>query len=96
MKTIRGNRLEYVDQVYVLAAYIYRNTVENLRAHPDCVRQAGGSLPPITDARWLEITDFVVKNNGHLDGRVRSCTTHHHEVPEWAAIIDDWASKKAA
>ncbi len=85
----RGNQLRPEDQKLVLAAYVYRNTVENPR------RATGGStLPPITDQRWLEITDFAVNKDGGLNQRVKECYTNHNEVPEWKIIIDQWACKQ--
>lgn len=87
----RGNLLSPEDQRHVLAAYIYRTTVENKRLHPEAVRTAGGKLPPISDKRWLEITDFAVTASGALDHRTKYCFTNHNEVPEWRAIIQaDW------
>ena len=95
MNTLRGNQLCQPDQDHCLAAYIYRNTVENIRRNPGAVRQAGSTLAPITDARWLEITEFDVKDSGRLDSRSKYCYTHDHEIPEWKAAIDQWAAKRA-
>ena len=63
------------DRRHVLAAYIYRHTIENARAHPDCVRASGARIPLITDARWLETTCWRVRNDGRLDRRVKFCRT---------------------
>ena len=94
MKTLRGNQLNASDKQHVLAAFVYRGTIENNQRNPQAVRQTGSKLPLITDARWLEITDFDVTKAGRLDKRVHHCTTHNHEVPEHKAMIDAWASKR--
>lgn len=82
------------DQKYVLAAYIYRGTIENQRVHPDAVQQAGGTLPLISDARWLEITDFEVTDRGTLNHKTRHCYVNHLEVPEYKVILDAWSIKQ--
>jgi hypothetical protein len=87
MSTKRGNELTAADRQHVLAAYVYRNTIENKQANPDAVRAAGGSLPPISDEVWLAITEFNVTKDGTLDQRQRYCHTWHSEVPEWNAIL---------
>ena len=85
----RGSQLTPAQQQQVLAAYRYRNTVENP------LRHVGGSrLPPISDQRWLEITDFAVNKDGSLNQRVTECWTNHGEVPEWKVVIDEWARKQ--
>jgi hypothetical protein len=86
--TKRGNQLSADDQKYALAAYIYRNTIENERADPGAVKLAGGALPTITDSQWLSITNFKVTKSGRLDRRVHSCFTNHHEIPAWKSILD--------
>lgn len=85
--TCRGDKLHPDDRSHVLLAYVYRNTIENnSRRH-----LAGGKLVPITDQRWLEITDFAVRKDGRLDHRVHECHVNHNEVPEWKRDIDAWA-----
>jgi hypothetical protein len=95
MKTLRGPQLNAADRNYVLAAFIYRQTHENKAAHPDAVLLCGSRLPLISDARWLEITDFSVTRAGRLDRRASHCMTHDCEVPERKAMIDAWASQRA-
>lgn len=94
MPMTRGNQLPERDKQIVLAAYVYRNTHENRKAHPEAVRQAGGKLPPISDEQWLRITSFNTRKDGHLDERAHHCFTHDHEVPEWAEIIRQWSSNQ--
>jgi hypothetical protein len=89
MKTLLGTELNASDRQHVLAAYVYRNTVENIRRNAAAVKRAGGSLPPITDAQWLEITQFTVTNAGRLDQRVHHC----HLIPAWKSAIDAWSAK---
>lgn len=84
---LRGDQLHPEDRAHVLAAYIYRGTIENQKANPEAVRQAGSSLPLITDRLWLAVTEFTTRN-GRLDTRQQYCTTHHEEVPEHKAILD--------
>lgn len=88
--TLRGDKLSPEDRAYVLREYSYRNTVENPHR-----RIANTKLPPIPDARWLEITDFQVRADGRLDRAVTECHTNHSEVPEWKVIIDNWAKTTA-
>ena len=80
-RTIRGNRLQFDDREHVLNAYIYRGTVENAKAHPDCVKRAGSRLPLITDEQWLAISEWPVTKAGRIDKRAKSCHTHHEEIP---------------
>ena len=88
----RGNKLHPDDKAHVLRTYVYRNTLENP------FRLEGGSSlsPPITDQKWLEITDFAVRDNGRLNRRVKECHTNHDEVPEWQAQIEQWARNRDA
>jgi len=88
--SLRGTHLHPDDKAHVLRAFVYRNTIENEKR-----RRRANKLPPITDARWLEITDFYVRQDGRLDERFNYCYTHDHEVPERKAIIDKWAQSKA-
>ena len=81
------------DRQHVLAAFVYRNTVENIRRNAAAVKRAGGSLPPITDAQWLAITQFTVTNAGRLDQRVHHCYTQTHLIPAWKSAIDAWSEK---
>lgn len=96
MNTLRGTQLTPEDQRHVLAAYVYRCTVENAKANPRAVKATGSTLPLILDSQWLEVTSFAVTQAGRLDKRVRSCFTHNHEIPAHKAILDDWAQKRAA
>jgi hypothetical protein len=92
---IRGDKLHPDDQRSVLNSYLYRNTHENWKQNPGRARMGGGSLPPISDERWFQITGFSVTKSGRLDKRVNHCYTHHTEVPEWKERIDAWAAKKS-
>lgn len=89
-KSIRGNLLHPKDRAFVLRAYLYRNTVTN-----PYHRRNNTKLPPITDQRWLEITDFQIRKDGRLNMAVKDCHTNHSEVPEWKKMIDDWAATTA-
>lgn len=68
----RGSELSKEDQVYVKAAYVYRNV-------------KGRAMPPLqssfpvqfeNDEEWLENTYFHVTKSGRLDGRYRHCTSY--------------------
>lgn len=86
----RGNKLHPDDKAHVLSAYVYRNTREN-----PFRLEGGSSLAPISDRKWLEITDFAVRDNGRLNRRVKElCCTHYDEVPEWQAQIERWAKNR--
>lgn len=96
MKTIetkRGNQLRDWEQRCVLVSFIYRSTHENAATNPGALKRAGGTLPLIPDARWLEVTDFHVKADGSLDLRRQRCVTHYSEVPEWKVLIQNFASR---
>lgn len=96
-KTLRGNQLSAEDCKHVLAGYVYRKTFENVKAHPAAVAKTGNTLPLISDAQWLAITDFEVTAKGRLSLRSKFCMTHDCEIPERKAIINAWsASQKAA
>lgn len=94
MNTLRGNQLHPDDRAHVLRAYIYRQTIENNQANPACVKRAGGRLPLIPDALWLQITAWQVTKAGRIDRRTNHCHTHNHEIPEHKAILDKWNRTK--
>ena len=80
MKYRRGSLLTTEDRIYVLAAYVHRCTVENFARRPDVAKRAyagGFRMRLLTDAEWLDATDFAVRKDGHLDGRVHTCRTHY-------------------
>ena len=92
MKTInyvKGTDLNYVDQVYVLAAYVHRFTGNH---KPDWARKPmpnGGEYPVQfkDDADWLANTEFAVKKNGYLDRRVHGCRSN----PPWPdGVPENW------
>jgi len=93
---MRGNELCQSDRAHVLAAYIYRGTIENQRAHPQAVAMAGSRLPLITDAQWLEISEWPVTKSGRIDRRAKHCTTFHSEMKAHKAMIDEWSKTRAA
>ena len=69
-----GTLLHSADKAEVLAAYVYRNTVENRKVNEKAVQQAwSGKAPePVTDAEWLATHTFAVKKDGRLDSRSTS------------------------
>lgn len=72
MKLIRGADLTPEQKKIVLAAFIYRLTVENNypRKNP-----CGATVPAISDCDWLKEHAFWFNN----DGRHLSKTKHHAE-----------------
>lgn len=81
----QGIELHPDDQAEVLRSYLYRQTVENHKAHPVASRAAAAGtsgLRVLTDAEWLKYTKFAVKKDGRLDPRVSHCVHHH---PDYSA-----------
>lgn len=75
---VLGSALQYVDQVYVLSAYVHRFTREH---KPDWTRKPwkDGKPYPVqfdSDADWLAHTRFAVRRDGRLDQRVKACQSN--------------------
>lgn len=77
---VTGDKLRDVDQLYVRAVYVHRYTGDHI---PKWVygkgRGAAVTLQFANDADWLAHTEFAVRKDGHLDGRVHHCESH----PTW-------------
>lgn len=71
-----GTELNAQDRAYVLSAYLYRMTAENLRSRPGLRSiMCGYRMPVIPDAEWLARTRFFTTNAGRLDLRMSYCET---------------------
>lgn len=59
----------------VLARFINRYTGEH---RPSWVTRGGHASPPLyaTDLEWLHNTEFAIRADGQLDGRVKHCMSH--------------------
>jgi len=80
MAWTRGDKLPERLRNAVLRQYVYRMTVESIRANPDAaehMRRGGYRMPIRTDAEWLGRTQFYVTRRGELSARHRYCRTEH-------------------
>jgi len=72
---VPGHSLTWEDQRHVLAAYVHRSTGEHTPPWARLPRPDGQPYTPqyLTDAQWLQRTQFAVRTDGRLDGRVHHC-----------------------
>ena len=76
MKLVKGDALSAEARQQVLAAYVYRLTMENgYPARNPC----GARVPPISDAQWLAEHAFYIRKDGRLAGN------RHHAEPSFLA-----------
>ena len=80
-QTAIGDKLSPEDQRHVLAAYVHRFTGQH---HPNWAKGEwkDGKPYPLQfkdDAEWLANTQFAIKADGSLDGRVKECQSK----PTW-------------
>lgn len=80
-RMVRGAKLVPEDQASVLGMYVHRYTGDH---RPKWVELWGGSTPkpPLqfkSDREWLAHSWFVVRKDGRLDRRVKSCLSE----PTW-------------
>ncbi len=76
---IRGDKLSAKVRQHVLAAFIYRWTVENPNREFVWRKLAKPTMPLISDEQWLREHAFHVTKAGQLDDRV------HHAEPAYMA-----------
>ena len=81
-KAVTGNALTREDQRHVLAAYVHRYTRNHVPTWAPKPRPDGTTYPVhfANDDDWLCNTLFVIRTDGRLDQRYRTC----HSRPTWS------------
>lgn len=78
-----GNQLSAHTRADVLRRYVHRCTTENFRQHPSVkamMERGGYRLRILSDAEWLECTQFPLRADGAIDERIKHCWSTHPDT----------------
>jgi len=73
MRLVPGHLLSGVQRKEVLAAFLYRNTLEN----PQGAKHTGETLSPVSDDHWIKTHAFYIRNDGKLAKKPSYCEPYY-------------------